>query len=111
MRFLDNLSIGPKTLLVPVFLMIVIGGLGSLWGALIASLLIGWITTFAKSYNLEMADLLTALGFTKPEPIWDSAWRDLWTVTSPQIADILPYVLMVLILIFRPRGLFGKRDV
>jgi len=94
-----------------IFVTIVIGGLGSLWGALIASLLIGWITTFAKSYNLEMADLLTALGFEKPEPIWDSAWRDLWTVTSPQIADILPYMLMVLILIFRPRGLFGKRDV
>ena len=36
--------------------------------------------------------------------------RDLWTVTSPQIADILPYILMVLILIFRPAGLFGKRE-
>lgn len=94
-----------------VFVTIVIGGLGSLWGALIASLLIGWITTFAKSYNLEMADFLTAIGFEKPEPVWDSAWRDLWTVTSPQIADILPYILMVLILIFRPHGLLGKRDV
>ena len=94
-----------------VFVTIVIGGLGSLWGALIASLLIGWITTFAKSYNLEMADFLTAIGFEKPDPIWDSTWRDLWTITSPQVADILPYILMVLILIFRPHGLFGKRDV
>ena len=34
-----------------VFVTIVVGGLGSLWGALVASLLIGWITTFAKSYN------------------------------------------------------------
>lgn len=94
-----------------VFVTIVIGGLGSLWGALVASLLIGWITTFAKAYNVKMEDILTSFGLTKPEAIWDSSWRDLWTLTSPQIADILPYVLMVLILVFRPYGLFGKRDV
>ncbi|MEM8577935.1 MAG: branched-chain amino acid ABC transporter permease [Pseudomonadota bacterium] len=92
-----------------VFVTIVIGGLGSLWGALVASLLIGWITTFAKAYNLRMEDLLTTLGFEKPQPLWDSAWRDLWTLTSPQVADILPFLLMVLILVFRPYGLFGNR--
>lgn len=93
-----------------VFVTIVIGGLGSLWGALVASLLIGWITTFAKSYNLAMSDVLNAIGISTPENLSDHALRDLWTVTSPQIADILPYVLMVLILIFRPAGLFGKRE-
>lgn len=93
-----------------VFVTIVIGGLGSLSGALVASLIIGWLTTFAKAYNIAMADILTSIGFTKPEPIWDSAWQDLWNLTSPQIADILPYLLMVLILVFRPYGLFGKRD-
>jgi branched-chain amino acid transport system permease protein len=94
-----------------VFVTIVIGGLGSLGGALVASLIIGWLTTFAKTYNMRMEDLLTFLGFEKPDPIWDSAWRDLWTLTSPQVADILPYLLMVLILVFRPYGLFGKRQV
>jgi branched-chain amino acid transport system permease protein len=93
-----------------VFVTIVIGGLGSLWGALVASLLIGWITTFAKSYNLAMSDILNAIGISTPENLSEHALRDLWTVTSPQIADILPYVLMVLILIFRPAGLFGKRE-
>jgi branched-chain amino acid transport system permease protein len=93
-----------------VFVTIVIGGLGSLSGALVASLIIGWLTTFAKAYNIEMENILTSIGFTKPEPIWDSAWQDLWNLTSPQIADILPYLLMVLILVFRPYGLFGKRD-
>jgi branched-chain amino acid transport system permease protein len=94
-----------------VFVTIVIGGLGSLWGALVASLLIGWLTTFSKAYTLRMEDLLTAIGFEKPDPIWDSTWQDLWTITSPQVADILPYMLMVLILILRPNGLFGKREV
>ena len=93
-----------------VFVTIVIGGLGSLWGALVASLLIGWITTFAKSYNIEMANILTGIGISPPENMDESMFRDLWTVTSPQIADILPYILMVLILVFRPYGLFGKRD-
>lgn len=93
-----------------VFVTIVIGGLGSLWGALVASLLIGWITTFAKSYNIEMSDILTGIGLTRPEDLSENLFRDLWTVTSPQIADILPYILMVLILIFRPQGLFGKRE-
>ncbi len=93
-----------------VFVTIVIGGLGSLWGALVASLLIGWITTFAKSYNIAMSDILNGIGLATPENLDDNIFRDLWTVTSPQIADILPYILMVLILIFRPYGLFGNRD-
>jgi branched-chain amino acid transport system permease protein len=93
-----------------VFVTIVIGGLGSLWGALVASLLIGWITTFAKSYNVRVEDILNGIGIATPENLDDNIFRDLWTITSPQIADILPYILMVLILIFRPYGLLGKRD-
>ena len=93
-----------------VFVTIVIGGLGSLWGALVASLLIGWLTTFAKSYNLAMSDIFNAIGISTPENMDDNIFRDLWTVTSPQIADILPYILMVMILIFRPAGLLGKRE-
>ena len=93
-----------------VFVTIVIGGLGSLWGALAASLLIGWITTFAKSDNIEMESILNGIGISTPDNLDESIFRDFWSITSPQIADILPYILMVLILIFRPAGLFGKRS-
>lgn len=93
-----------------VFVTIVIGGLGSLWGALVASLLIGWLTTFAKSYNIRMEDILNGIGIATPDDLSENMFRDLWTITSPQIADILPYILMVLILIIRPSGLFGKRS-
>lgn len=93
-----------------VFVTIVIGGLGSLWGALIASLLIGWIQTFAASYNVEMSSILIAIGFTPPEDLSTSVLRDLWTLTLPQIGPILPYILMVLVLAIRPQGLFGKRE-
>ena len=93
-----------------VFVTIVIGGLGSLWGALVASLLIGWVQTFATAYNVAMSDVLTGLGFTRPEVLSESALRDLWTLTLPQIGPILPYLLMVIVLVFRPSGLFGKRE-
>jgi branched-chain amino acid transport system permease protein len=92
-----------------VFVTIVVGGLGSLWGALVASLLIGWIQNFAVAYDLRMEDLLISLGFTPPEDILDNVWRDVWTLSLPQVGPILPYLLMVLILVFRPHGLFGKR--
>ncbi len=93
-----------------VFVTIVVGGLGSLSGALVASLLIGWITTFAASYNIGLADLFMALGFERPEDLSESMLRDAWTLTMPQVGPILPYLLMVLILVFRPYGLLGKRD-
>ena len=75
-----------------------------------SGLLLGWIQTFAATYNVRMEDILTSVGFEKPEPIWDSAWQDLWTLTLPQIGPILPYLLMVIVLVVRPQGLFGKRE-
>jgi len=93
-----------------VFVTIVIGGLGSLWGALFASLLIGWLQTFAASYNVKMADILMAFGLNQPVDMTTSMLRDLWSLTLPQIGPILPYLLMVFVLAFRPQGLFGKRE-
>lgn len=93
-----------------VFVTIVIGGLGSLWGALVASLLIGWLQTFAASYNIGIGDILTSIGFTRPLDIDTSPFRDIWSMTVSQIGPILPYLLMVLVLAIRPQGLFGKRE-
>ncbi|MFQ1699984.1 branched-chain amino acid ABC transporter permease [Loktanella agnita] len=94
-----------------VFVTIVIGGLGSLWGALFSSLLIGWITTFAAAYNVHFADLLLAVGINPPAEMATSPWRDFWSLTLSQVGPILPYLLMVLVLIFRPDGLFRKRGL
>jgi branched-chain amino acid transport system permease protein len=93
-----------------VFVTIVIGGLGSLWGALIASLLIGWLTTFAAASSFRFETILLALGMERPEVMSESMLRDLWTLTLPQIGPILPYILMVLILVVRPQGILGKRE-
>ncbi|MCF6231792.1 MAG: branched-chain amino acid ABC transporter permease [Rhodobacteraceae bacterium] len=94
-----------------VFVTIVIGGLGSLWGALLASLLIGWMTTFAAASSFQFADILLFLGMERPADMAASKLRDLWTLTMPQIGPILPYMLMVFILVVRPHGLMGKRGL
>ena len=90
-----------------VFVIVVIGGLGSLAGAFIASLLIGLLQSYAIASNVGMPNLLNLLGvsFEADHPL-----NDLWTVTLPQIAPILPFLLLVLVLIFRPTGLLGKRE-
>src|SRR5258706_1090091 len=89
-----------------LFVVVVVGGLGSLPGAFIASLLIGLLQTFAVSMN---GSLSGAFGPLSPD--YASTWlADIWSVTIAQIAPIMPYVLLVLILIFRPMGLLGTRE-
>ena len=89
-----------------LFVVIVFGGLGSLPGAFIASLLIGLIQTFAVALNGSLA---SAFGPLDPS-LGPSVLTDIWNVTIAQIAPILPYVLLVLILIVRPMGLLGTRE-
>ena len=90
-----------------VFVIVVIGGLGSLPGALIDSLLIGLLQSYAIAANVGMPELLALLGleFPRSHPL-----DDLWTLNLSQIAPILPFLLLVLVLIFRPTGLMGKRE-
>ncbi|MDB9968701.1 branched-chain amino acid ABC transporter permease [Gammaproteobacteria bacterium] len=90
-----------------VFVIVVIGGLGSLAGAFIASLLIGLLQSYAIASDVGMPELLNLLGisFDRSHPL-----NDLWTMNLPQIAPVLPYLLLVLVLIFRPTGLLGKRE-
>ena len=90
-----------------LFVVVVVGGLGSLGGAFIASLLIGLIQTFAVALDVSLADVFATVGITLGP---DSFLADLWRVTVAQVAPIIPYLLLVLMLIFRPRGLLGTRD-
>ncbi len=90
-----------------LFVVVVVGGLGSLSGALVASLLIGLVQTFAVSSNASMSDLFAFTGFS-PSP--NTILNDLWRVTIAQIAPIMPYLLLILMLIFRPTGLMGNRE-
>ena len=90
-----------------VFVVVVIGGLGSLSGAFVASLLIGIVQTFAVAMDVSVGGALAAMGVHVNTA---GALHDLWRVTIAQVAPILPYVLLVLTLILRPTGLFGTRE-
>jgi branched-chain amino acid transport system permease protein len=85
-----------------LFVVIVVGGLGSLAGAFVASLLIGLVQTFAVAVNYSLADLLG--------PSAAASLGDLGRVTVAQIAPIIPYLLLVLVLIVKPTGLMGTRE-
>ena len=63
--------------LIMCFVVVVIGGIGSIRGALIAALLVGLVDTFGK-------------------------------VLLPQVASMLVYVLMALVLLWKPQGLFKQ---
>jgi branched-chain amino acid transport system permease protein len=63
--------------LIICFVVVVIGGIGSVWGALVAALLIGFADTFGK-------------------------------VLFPELAGITVYLLMAMILLWRPEGLFKR---
>ncbi|QDF98450.1 branched-chain amino acid ABC transporter permease [Azoarcus sp. DD4] len=66
-----------SSVLIISFVIVVIGGIGSVWGALVAALLIGFADTFGK-------------------------------VLLPDLAGLAVYVLMAVVLLWRPEGIFKK---
>jgi branched-chain amino acid transport system permease protein len=90
-----------------VFVVVVVGGMGSLGGAFLASLLIGLLQTFAVSLDWSFAGALGTLGV----PVTAATFGyPVLRLTLSQVAPILPYLFLVLILIFRPKGLMGTRE-
>ena len=90
-----------------IFVVVVIGGMGSLAGAFVASILIGVLQTFAVALDYSVLSTLKAVGVTLSAGAANSS---LLKLTLSQIAPILPYLFLVLILIFRPKGLMGTRE-
>jgi branched-chain amino acid transport system permease protein len=72
--------------LIVCFVVVVIGGIGSIKGAMVAALLIGVVDTFGKVAVLEIGGVKVL----------------------PEMAGMTPYLLMAVILLWRPEGLFGK---
>ena len=90
-----------------VFVVVVVGGMGSLSGAFLASLLIGIVQTFAVAVDYSLLQLLKDAGLVMSA---ESQNNSILKLSVSQAAPILPYLFLVLILIFRPRGLLGKRE-
>ena len=90
-----------------IFVVVVVGGMGSLSGAFLASVLIGVIQTFAVAFDYSVGSLAAQMG-VQLSP--GAQGNTLVKLTISQVAPILPYLFLVLILIFRPKGLLGTRE-
>src|SRR5512141_845263 len=90
-----------------VFVVVVVGGLGSIPGALVASMLIGIVQTFAVALDYSLLDLLRTFDVSVPR---SSPWHEALAIKIAQAAPIIPYLLLVLMLILRPKGLMGTRE-
>ena len=90
-----------------IFVVVVVGGVGSLAGAFVGSILIGLLQTLPLTIDGSVATFLNHLGLNVGPETFGFA---LMKLSMAQVAPILPYLLMVLILIFRPKGLLGTRE-
>ena len=90
-----------------IFVVVVVGGMGSLSGAFLASVLIGVIQTFAVAIDYSFLTLAKDMGWALSAATQENSFAKL---TLSQVAPILPYLFLVLILIFRPKGLLGTRE-
>jgi branched-chain amino acid transport system permease protein len=90
-----------------IFVVVVVGGMGSLAGAFLASLLIGIVQTFAVAIDSSLLGAAQMIGANvTPETFGYAVLK----LKISQIAPIMPYLFLVLILIFRPKGLLGMRE-
>jgi branched-chain amino acid transport system permease protein len=67
------------TIIVECFIIVIVGGLGSLWGTFLGALILGFVTQFG-------------------------------TVLVPNWQDVLAYLLLLVVLLIRPWGLFGRPE-
>jgi branched-chain amino acid transport system permease protein len=74
-------------ILIICFVVVVIGGIGSVKGALVAAILIGLVDTFGKVVTLQIAGVKLL----------------------PELAGMTVYLLMAAVLLWRPEGIFGKK--
>ena len=81
-------------LLILAFVVIVIGGIGSIRGAFIAALLVGVVDTVGRAFLRPFFALFMS------GPAADN--------TGPAVASMLIYILMAVVLFFRPQGLFPR---
>jgi branched-chain amino acid transport system permease protein len=92
------LSVEPgmgDNILILAFVVIVIGGIGSIRGAFLAALLIGLVDTLGRSFSVDILRLVMG-----PSPA---------RTVGPAIASILIYLLMAVVLYVRPTGLFPAK--
>jgi branched-chain amino acid transport system permease protein len=81
-----------ENILILAFVIIVIGGIGSIRGAFLAAIFVGMIDTLGRAF---LPDLLRMM-------LSSSAA----STAAPALSSMLIYLLMAIVLVVRPEGLF-----
>jgi len=89
-----SIGMGNEILIV-AFVVIVIGGIGSVQGAFFGAMLVGLIDTLGRAFLDDLLGLVLS--------------HQAAETSAPAISAMLIYILMAVILYFRPQGLFGAR--
>ena len=92
------LSVEPgmgEDMLILSFVVIVIGGIGSVQGAFVASLIVGIVETLGRSIIPFLLEQIIA--------------NEAAQTAGPAITSMMIYILMAAVLFFRPRGLFPAK--
>jgi branched-chain amino acid transport system permease protein len=84
-----------ENILILTFVVIVIGGIGSIRGALLGSLLVGLVDTLGRAFL--------------PTLLREFASAQVASAVGPALASISIYVLMAVVLVWKPKGLFPAR--
>jgi len=89
-----SIGMGNEIIIV-AFVVIIIGGIGSIKGALVGALIVGVIDTLGRSYLDQLLKLFMSSQFAE--------------TAAPALSAMLIYILMAAILVVRPQGLFPPR--
>jgi branched-chain amino acid transport system permease protein len=93
---LSSVKIGMgDDILIVAFVVIVIGGIGSIKGAFVAAMVVGQIDIVGRAF---LPDLLKTFLSTSAA-----------SSAAPAISQVLVYIVMAGVLVWRPTGLFGQR--
>ncbi len=84
-----------ENILILTFVVIVIGGIGSIRGAFLGSLLVGLVDTFGRAFL--------------PTVLREMTSAQVASAVGPALASISIYLLMAIVLVWKPTGLFPAR--
>jgi branched-chain amino acid transport system permease protein len=82
-----------ENILILAFVVIIIGGIGSVRGALVASIFVGLVDTIGRAFLPDLLRLFMSSNAA--------------STVGPAVSSMLIYMLMALILVVRPEGLFS----
>jgi len=82
-----------ESILILAFVVTVIGGIGSIRGAFVAAILVGFIDTLGRSYLPDLMRMLLS--------------KEAAATAAPALSSMLIYLLMAVVLVVKPEGLFS----